>query len=101
VFIKERGWTTRVLMMTNYRRLFVWVAAGAFLVSAPAVAKDKAPKDVKPKEVRICKSVQKTGTRFGSGRICKTAAEWNGEGQNDNGPGVRSSDAEKGATGRP
>jgi hypothetical protein len=90
-----------IFKMIDLRRLFLCVAAGAVLVSAPVFAKDKMPKDAKPKEARICKSVQKTGTRFGSGRICKTAAEWNGESQADNGPGVRSSDAANGSTGRP
>ncbi|NML06856.1 hypothetical protein [Sphingomonas sp. G-3-2-10] len=51
----------------------------AVVMSLAAIAQD-APVQTQavnpPEERKICKRTQDTGSRMGSKRICKTAAEW-------------------------
>lgn len=63
--------------------MFVFAFALSIL-SAPVLpaqdvpAQEPATTTAKP-ERKICKRTQDTGSRMGSARVCKTAAEWRGE----------------------
>ena len=52
------------------------VAAIAFAVSAPALAKDNAKDQDAPKEKKICRTETVTGSLVAKHRICLTQAEW-------------------------
>jgi hypothetical protein len=61
------------------RKFSLLACVCAMIMSGAALAKEKAPKPAKrEKVVKICRTTQKTGSRMGAGRVCKTAAEWEG-----------------------
>lgn len=51
-------------------------AALAVAVSAPAFAKDEATGGSAPKEKKICRTENVTGSLIGKRRVCLTQAEW-------------------------
>ncbi len=61
-----------------------YLVASAALIALPLAAPvqagtESAPKPAKlkkPKVKKICRASVRTGTRFGNGRVCKSADEW-------------------------
>lgn len=57
--------------------MFKAIATLLVLVSAPALAEDKAPKKAKSDQDRVvCERYEVTGSRLATQRICKTVREW-------------------------
>ena len=54
---------------------YLWAAALAFAVSAPALAADEQPEADK-KEKLICRTELATGSRVRKNRVCLTEAQW-------------------------
>jgi hypothetical protein len=55
---------------------FLLAAALAMAVSAPALAKDEGNGGAGPKEKKVCRTENVTGSLIGKRRVCLTQAEW-------------------------